>query len=83
MYDYFPTSTYYRFSQRGGDNRRGGLCRAGRAHRGIALQGLILASATDGAVRVVAYLQGRCPEIIDVVVEDEWQLTDEANDVVV
>ena len=29
--------------------------------------------------RVAAYLQGRCPEIIDVVVEDEWQLTDEAN----
>eukprot|EP00544_Gedaniella_sp_CCMP2646_P007862 CAMPEP_0202482364 /NCGR_PEP_ID=MMETSP1361-20130828/1781_1 /ASSEMBLY_ACC=CAM_ASM_000849 /TAXON_ID=210615 /ORGANISM="Staurosira complex sp., Strain CCMP2646" /LENGTH=158 /DNA_ID=CAMNT_0049110213 /DNA_START=111 /DNA_END=587 /DNA_ORIENTATION=+ len=29
--------------------------------------------------RVGAYLQGRIPEIIDVVVEDEWQLTDEAN----
>ena len=29
--------------------------------------------------RVGAYLQGRIPEIIDVIVEDEWQLTDEAN----
>lgn len=31
--------------------------------------------------RVGAYLQGRIPEIVDVVVEDEWQLTDEANNV--
>mmetsp|Transcript_5630 Transcript_5630/g.6169 ORF Transcript_5630/g.6169 Transcript_5630/m.6169 type:complete len:211 (-) Transcript_5630:161-793(-) len=29
--------------------------------------------------RVRAYLLGRIPEIIDVVVEDEWQLSDEAN----
>lgn len=29
--------------------------------------------------RVGAYLTGRIPEIIDVIVEDEWQLTDEAN----
>lgn len=29
--------------------------------------------------RVGAYLQGRIPEIIDVVVADEWELTDEAN----
>ena len=30
--------------------------------------------------RVAAYLVGRIPEIIDVTVDDEWQLTQEAND---
>ena len=30
-------------------------------------------------MRVKAYLQERCPEIVDVVVGDEWELTDEAN----
>jgi hypothetical protein len=30
--------------------------------------------------RVASYLQSRIPEIIDVTVEDEWQLTDEANE---
>ena len=30
--------------------------------------------------RVGAYLTGRIPEIVDVVVEDEYELTDEAND---
>jgi hypothetical protein len=30
--------------------------------------------------RVGSYLQSRIPEIIDVVIEDEWQLTDEANE---
>ena len=30
--------------------------------------------------RVGAYLMGRIPEIVDVVVEDEYELTDEAND---
>ena len=29
--------------------------------------------------RVGAYLMGRCPEIIDVVVEDEWQVSEEAD----
>jgi hypothetical protein len=29
--------------------------------------------------RVGSYLQGRIPEIVDIMVEDEWQLTDEAN----
>jgi len=29
--------------------------------------------------RVKSYLQERCPEIVDVVVGDEWELTDEAN----
>jgi hypothetical protein len=31
--------------------------------------------------RVTNYLQQRIPEIIDVQVEDPWQLTDEANDI--
>jgi hypothetical protein len=31
--------------------------------------------------RVANYLQQRIPEIVDVAVEDQWQLTDEANDV--
>ena len=30
--------------------------------------------------RVGKYIQGRIPEVIDVVVEDPWELTDEAND---
>jgi len=30
--------------------------------------------------RVGAYLMARIPEIVDVVAEDPWQLTDEAND---
>lgn len=30
--------------------------------------------------RVGAYLKGRIPEIVDVMIEDEWQLTDEANE---
>jgi hypothetical protein len=30
--------------------------------------------------RVSLYLQQRIPELIDVVIEDEWQLTDEANE---
>lgn len=31
--------------------------------------------------RVANYLQQRIPEIVDVSVEDPWQLTDEANEV--
>ena len=30
--------------------------------------------------RVGAYLMARIPEIVDVVAEEPWQLTDEAND---
>lgn len=30
--------------------------------------------------RVGAYLMGRIPEIVDVIVEDDYELTDEAND---
>lgn len=33
--------------------------------------------------RVGAYLMARIPEIVDVVVEDEWELTDEANDLAI
>jgi len=33
--------------------------------------------------RVGAYLTARIPEIVDVVVEDEWELTDEANDLAI
>ena len=29
--------------------------------------------------RVGAYIRGRIPEVVDVIVEDEWELTDEAN----
>jgi len=31
--------------------------------------------------RVQNYLQQRIPEIVEVTVEDPWQLTDEANEV--
>jgi hypothetical protein len=30
--------------------------------------------------RVGAYIKGRIPEVVDVVIEDPYQLTDEAND---
>lgn len=30
--------------------------------------------------RVSSYLIGRIPEIVDVIVDDPWELTDEAND---
>lgn len=33
--------------------------------------------------RVGSYLMSRIPEIVDVVVEDEWELTDEANDLAI
>lgn len=33
--------------------------------------------------RVGSYLTARIPEIVDVVVEDEWELTDEANDLAI
>jgi hypothetical protein len=29
---------------------------------------------------VGAYIKGRIPEVVDVVIEDPYQLTDEAND---
>jgi len=45
----------------------------------LRLKGRFWHQRTTVLDRVAAYLQGRCPEIVDVVVEDEWQLTDEAN----
>lgn len=47
----------------------------------IGLKGRFWHQRTTVLERVKAYLMGRIPEIIDVVVQDEWQLTDEANEV--
>lgn len=46
----------------------------------LSLKGRYWHQRTTVLERVKAYLMGRIPEIIDVVVEDEWQLSDEAND---
>ena len=47
----------------------------------LRLKGRFWHQRTTVLDRVANYLQSRIPEIIDVVVEDEWQLTDEANEV--
>lgn len=47
----------------------------------LRLKGRFWHQRTTVLDRVANYLQQRIPEIIDVVVEDEWQLTDEANEV--
>lgn len=47
----------------------------------IRLKGRFWHQRTTVLDRVANYLQQRIPEIIDVMVEDEWQLTDEANEV--
>lgn len=47
----------------------------------LSLKGRFWHQRTTVLERVSNYLQQRIPEIIDVIVEDEWQLTDEANDV--
>ena len=47
----------------------------------IRLKGRFWHQRTTVLDRVANYLQQRIPEIIDVSVEDEWQLTDEANEV--
>lgn len=47
----------------------------------LSLKGRFWHKRTTVLDRVANYLQSRIPEIIDVVVEDEWQLTDEANEV--
>ena len=47
----------------------------------IRLKGRFWHQRTTVLDRVANYLQQRIPEIIDVTVEDEWQLTDEANEV--
>mmetsp|Transcript_1885 Transcript_1885/g.2895 ORF Transcript_1885/g.2895 Transcript_1885/m.2895 type:complete len:192 (+) Transcript_1885:163-738(+) len=46
----------------------------------ISLKGRFWHERKTVLARVGAYLMGRIPEIVDVVVEDEWQLTDEANE---
>lgn len=47
----------------------------------LRLKGRFWHQRTTVLERVANYLQQRIPEIIDVTVEDEWQLTDEANEV--
>lgn len=47
----------------------------------IRLKGRFWHERTTVLDRVGNYLQQRVPEIVDVVVEDPWQLTDEANEV--
>ena len=47
----------------------------------LSLKGRFWHQRTTVLDRVASYLQSRIPEIIDVVVEDEWQLTNEANEV--
>jgi hypothetical protein len=47
----------------------------------IRLKGRFWHQRTTVLDRVANYLQQRIPEIIDVTVEDEWQLTDKANEV--
>lgn len=47
----------------------------------VRLKGRFWHQRTTVLDRVANYLQQRIPEIIDVVVDDEWQLTDEANNV--
>lgn len=47
----------------------------------LRLKGRFWHERTTVLSRVANYLQSRIPEIIDVVVEDEWQLTNEANEV--
>ena len=46
----------------------------------LRLKGRFWHQRTTVLDRVGTYLQSRIPEIIDVIVEDEWQLTDEANE---
>lgn len=46
----------------------------------VRLKGRFWHQRTTVLDRVANYLQQRIPEIIDVIVEDEWQLTDEANE---
>lgn len=47
----------------------------------LRLKGRFWHERTTVLARVSNYLQQRIPEIIDVTVEDEWQLTNEANEV--
>jgi len=47
----------------------------------LRLKGRFWHERTTVLNRVSNYIQQRIPEIIDVIVEDEWQLTNEANEV--
>lgn len=47
----------------------------------IRLKGRFWHTRTTVLERVANYLQQRIPEIVDVQVEDPWQLTDEANEI--
>lgn len=47
----------------------------------LSLKGRFWHERTTVLARVANYLQQRIPEIIDVTVEDEWQLSQEANEV--
>ena len=46
----------------------------------VSLKGRFWHQRTTVLNRVEKYIQGRIPEVIEVIVEDPWQLTDEAND---
>jgi hypothetical protein len=46
----------------------------------IRLKGRFWHERTTVLVRVANYLQQRIPEIVDVTIEDPFQLTDEANE---
>ena len=46
----------------------------------LRLKGRFWHQRTTVLARVGAYLMGRIPEIVQVEIEDEWQLTDQANE---
>jgi hypothetical protein len=46
----------------------------------LRLKGRFWHERTTVLARVGSYLKGRIPEIVDVLIEDEWQLTNEANE---
>ena len=46
----------------------------------LSLKGRYWHQRTTVLDRVGSYIMGRIPEIVDVTVHDEWELTDEAND---
>ena len=47
----------------------------------LRLKGRFWHERTTVLLRVANYLQQRIPEIVDVTVEDPWQLTEEANEI--
>lgn len=46
----------------------------------VTLKGRFWHQRTTVLERVEKYIQGRIPEVVEVIVEDPWELTDEAND---